>query len=924
MIPASDPTDNRKSKNFAPNNLLQKDTTMKANNLISFTNLTSNAPSTKTFAYVDSKLDKIANPLQHATPYIGRVLSLPTLSAFRDYLATMTPNMVNTYGLPVQGFGDDEFMIAPAKEVSEVIEDADDEIKHRVLSRTANNFAYAAKQSGILLIDIDDSNSIDTDIANLFKSVPVLGQHQYIRQYSSSSNIFFEGKLIKPATGVHLYFAIDDASQIPAIGKIIFDRLVLSGFGKIKISQNGSMLSRSIVDNSVWQAERLDFAGGANLTTNGLTQDRQPLLENPHAASIIPSAGFQPLSNRERKEVDDIWADLKCGNSDNADLVASQWIDNAVTEIQKSARASFVRSANGKSDLIIQPGFILKTNDGKSFDVSEVTDAIKSDINAAHKKWHGLGICDPETEEKGKAKLYINIGKRSINIHSFKHGGKKYRVVLCPVIERSNNNTDIQKILDVMTASGKFYVIGDSVVRINEKGALDYYRSSDDTTVRQFIHQVSDVFVLYQKKGLDQFTMEFAKFLIDNARSYLPEIERVSNIPGLTDDLKIFGETQGYHAKSKYYFTTNYEIKSGVITTKVQADAAINYLLSPFSEYRFRYPKEARSALLAAIMTMALRPILHTAPGVIAHTPRGGQSSGKSPLATALGAISGYEDDVKSWKAKDENDKATLSHLMNSPHKVLKFDNIPDEIKLYSDALASILTESIYSGRILGSTKEVSVPTNIPVLLSANNYNPSKDLAVRLIELELIPGPKNVDWLPVDKVDRKKFVETVFALVQYCNTNFDIAQTRTTLSAIKFSHWSRVVQSPVKILTGIDPMELSNARGVEADHDDMFEINSILEHAIYQNSGNDITDAPISSFDSSEVLAIALTKKCNKVTFARAFATFAKRVGEPMVYGNFILERTSDRSTGHNVIKYSLKVVANSNSATQTKFSELA
>ena len=896
---------------------------MKATGLISFTNLTSNSPSTKAFEFVDGKLNKITNPLQHATPYIGRVLTLPTLSAFRAYLATMTPAMINTYGLPVQDFGDDEFMIEPAINLNEVIEQADDDVKTRIISRTANNFAYGDKQPGILLIDIDDSTSIDSDIANLFKAVPVLGQHQYIRQYSSSSNISFEGRLIKPATGIHLYFAIDDASQIPAIGKIIFDHLVLNGFGKIKISQNGSMLSRSIVDNSVWQAERLDFAGGANLVTNGLTQDRQPLLVNPHAASVIPAAAFQSLTAKERKDVIDIWADLKSENADKADLAAQHWIDKAETDIQKTARASFIRSANGKSDLIIQPGFVLKTNDGKLFDVSEITDAIKSDINAAFKKWNGLGICDPETEEKGKAKLYINIGKRSINIHSFKHGGKKYRIVLCPVIERNNDNVDIQKILDVMKASGKFYVIGGNVVRINEKGALDYYRSSDDTTVRQFIHQVSGNYVIYQKNGVDQFHMGIAKFLIDNARSYLPEIERVSNIPGLTDDLKIFGENQGYHAKSKYYFTTNYEIKAGVITTKAQADAAIDYLLSPFSKYRFKHPKEARSALLGAVMTMALRPILHTAPGLMVHTPRLGTSTGKSPLTTALAAISGFGDDAKNWKSRDENDKVMLSHLINSPHKVLKFDNVDEEGVLCSDVLASILTESIYSGRILGSTKEVSVPTNIPIMLSCNNYTPTKDLAIRFIELELISGEQNIDWLPIDRVDRQKFIETVFALVQYCNDNFSIAKTRSTLSVIKFSHWSRVVQSPVKILTGIDPMELSNSRGVEASHDDLFEINAILDYAISQNMDNDIIDASIAMFEKCETLATALMKKCKKLTFARAFSTFAKTVGEPMIYGNYLLERTGDRTTGHNSTKYSLRRAANTNSTTQTKFSGL-
>src|SRR5690606_19181711 len=96
---------------------------------------------------------------------------------------------------------------------------------------------------------------------------------------SSSSNILGpDGKQHSGVKGLHVYWAVEDASLIPDYGKVLFDRLTLAGYSRVDVSKTGSLLERSVVNASVWQPERLDFVGGAVLN-DGLTySNREPVL----------------------------------------------------------------------------------------------------------------------------------------------------------------------------------------------------------------------------------------------------------------------------------------------------------------------------------------------------------------------------------------------------------------------------------------------------------------------------------------------------------------------------------------------------------------------------------------------------------------------------------------------------------------------
>jgi hypothetical protein len=76
---------------------------------------------------------------------------------------------------------------------------------------------------------------------------------------------------------------VDDASAIPVVGAFFYQRLWEMGHGYVLISHSGQALDRSLIDASVWQPERVDFAAPPVLSS-GL--ERRP--PKPELLGSVP------------------------------------------------------------------------------------------------------------------------------------------------------------------------------------------------------------------------------------------------------------------------------------------------------------------------------------------------------------------------------------------------------------------------------------------------------------------------------------------------------------------------------------------------------------------------------------------------------------------------------------------------------------
>ncbi|WP_112875420.1 hypothetical protein [Paracoccus endophyticus] len=148
-----------------------------------------------------------------------------------------------------------------------------------VIARTNDHFDWPSG-AGIMMLDHDpdeDQEPLDRDalVAALRTAVPGLRQAEMLWVPSSSSHIceVATGRDLTGLRGQRLYLVVKCAQDIPRAGRAIFDRLWEKGHGYMKLTRDGRLLPRTIVDSCVWQPIRLDFAAGASVGP-GLVQRR--------------------------------------------------------------------------------------------------------------------------------------------------------------------------------------------------------------------------------------------------------------------------------------------------------------------------------------------------------------------------------------------------------------------------------------------------------------------------------------------------------------------------------------------------------------------------------------------------------------------------------------------------------------------------
>lgn len=150
------------------------------------------------------------------------------------------------------------------------------------IARARDFFEFPAHASGILLLDYDPPKAqgvqpLDAEalLATLHRVVPALADCETLVSASATSYLYRKdnGACVKGAGGLHLFVTVSNAADIPAIGQAVFDRCWLAGLGRVDISQDWSLLLRSLVDDKVWQPERFSYDAGA-MCGPGLEQRR--------------------------------------------------------------------------------------------------------------------------------------------------------------------------------------------------------------------------------------------------------------------------------------------------------------------------------------------------------------------------------------------------------------------------------------------------------------------------------------------------------------------------------------------------------------------------------------------------------------------------------------------------------------------------
>lgn len=279
---------------------------------------------------------------------------------------------------------------------------------------------------------------------------------------------------------------------------------------------------------------------------------------------------------------------------------------------------------------------------------------------------------------------------------------------------------------------------------------------------------------------------------------YLRENGSIVKVPGYDESAKIFGV---FDAR-----------QFDVCEAPSRADAlqALSLLNELLEEFEFAAPED-RSGALSAMLTAAVRPSLPQAP--MFHIKGTMPGTGKTFFCRLItlfaaphaGAASSFPDN------DTECQKLLVAELINGP-PVIEFDNITMELAAHK-SLCTALTSGLLTGRILGSSKTVTVSTRTLFLSSGNNVGPVDDMTRRCITINLASASempaqrtfKNPNLIEDVSDQRGKYVSAALTIVRaWIHVGKPMTECKPLAGYAQWAEWCR---QPLLWLGYPDPVQ---------------------------------------------------------------------------------------------------------------------
>ena len=667
---------------------------------------------------------------------VRELAGLPDLAAT---LEELTPAQALVYGVPINSAS----KIMTRKAFANAGNPTD------ATTRTNDAFRWP-DGAGVMMLDYDPEaggKALDRDglVQAIRAAAPGLANAALLWWPSASSCIFAGHEVKRGLEGQRMYMLVQDAADIPRAGAALVARLWLAGHGHIEISKSGAMLERTLVDHSVWQPSRLDFAGGAALGA-GLRQDRGKPFTIPGTIEKIDTRAALPdLTPEERERLTAIKVEAKGAAKPEADGVKEEWIDARVQEMvapEDQGDPEAIKEAETVARRALETGvlsgdFVVQVQTGDKIEAVAVGDLLDN-----RERWHGCLTRDPLEPDYDGARLVgrLYLMQARPALHSFAHGGKTYRLHRAPArveLVKGHTAEAATATIDLLRRDPVIYDFGGQL-------AL-----ADDGRVHPLCehalaHHLGNVtqFWKFNSDG-DQVDCDppgglLKQIIAQGERRKLKPLDGVITGPTIRLDGSVLA-VPGYDRETRLLFDPLGDDVPDVPTspTLEQARAALDTLLQPFETFPF-VDATAKGALLAAILTAAIRPVLPTAPAFAFDAPI--QGSGKTLLAACIGAmVEGRAPDV--WPhtqgRDDEETRKRLFTALRTGCKALIWDNVTSTFD--SAAMAAFITADAMVDRVLGKSEAIRIPNRALLILTGNNLSLAGDLPRRVIICRIDP-----------------------------------------------------------------------------------------------------------------------------------------------------------------------------------------
>ena len=681
------------------------------------------------------------------------------------------------------------------------------------IARTRDNFSFR-QAPGLMMLDYDGvpggSLTLDQLRERLMTAAPALAHAPMLGRPSASSGcIRLDGTVLTPLNRHRIYVPVKDASLIPQAGKALTDILWSKPADAwVEVGKAGQALERCLMDASVWQPERLDFAGPPVLV-DGVTRphiegviygqedglfDLRLLIDSAtpviHKDAEAARKAARAAAKPQCTETAKAWA------AERAPALAEKRGIKLALAINVLERASLHSVLMGDFELI--------SSDGQTVTVAQLLDNPHR-FNG----WRFADPLDPNEDLRVAVARLLNGGRPDIFSH--RHGGVRYelrRQSARVQIGRGMRIHSTDAVLHVLSERSELFDYGDKAIAYvaNHKASpvtcdwlVDHLgRAVDFYSVR----------VNRDKEGNQTSVQEIAEdaptpvataIMAKHGSRDFRRLAAVCTAPILRPDGSVL-DTPGHDEKTGLLYVTSESNPPPVPHSPSMEDAlnALAMLWRPFREFPVVDPVSV-GVLISALLSAVLRPSLPTCPAYGFDAPSAG--TGKTLIAKCVAALGTGGDVSVMPPAKDEEEwRKRLFAGLRGGDTVLLLDNVRDP--LGNAAIDSFITSHSYKDRILGESTTQELPNKALFLITGNNLVLTGDthrrvLITRLDAQQEQPFTREFAFNPQDEVikNRQQMVVAALTIVRAYITAGSPRAAQGRIAS--FELWDDLVRQPL-------------------------------------------------------------------------------------------------------------------------------
>ena len=689
------------------------------------------------------------------------------------------------------------------------------------IPRTRKHFRFPSGMPGVMMLDHDGVADGMADLLpdqfrqRLIDAVPALAAAPMLYRPSASAGcIRADGTMLTGLTRHRLYIPASDASKIPEAGKVLEMLLWASGNGWCVVGKAGQKLKRTLIDGSVLQPERLDFAGPPVLT-HGVTRPNCAGRIYGDEAGQFDLAHILDLKNAtlEKKAKAAITAAEKAVHTE-CDAARAAWVQEQAPGLAQR-RGIALRQAVTTLDRaavfqVLTGDFELTMQDGSTVTVWQILDDPT--------RWHGQRFADPldpDTDRRVAVARLLN-GTRP-DIYSHRHGGMRYE------LRRQSARVQIGKgmridstdaVLRVLCDRAELFDFGPNAVAYVTDGRAvpvtrDWLVDHTGRCVEFFsikTERDDDGNLVATKEIAEDAPTGIAMaILAKHGNRGFKKLTAVITAPTLRLDGSVIDEP-GHDAATGLMYTLSelYPPAVPMSPSPQQALDALARIWAPFDKFPF-VDDVARGVTISAIVSACVRAILPTCPAFGFDAPAAG--TGKTLLARCIGLLAtGTEPALLPPATEEDECRKRLFAALRGGARALLWDNVREA--LGNAAIDSFLTASVFADRVLGASETVELPNRAIFICTGNNLTLTGDTFRRVLVARLdaqieTPFKREFSFDPLEMVrsNRLALVVDVLTIIRaYISAGRPKAAPGRIAS---FEHWDDLVRQPVCWLSGI-------------------------------------------------------------------------------------------------------------------------